>query len=99
MTNGWFVLEVFQRQTQAILATFALLFVTNTSLESIKHGLLQQMYVMLHSIQKEKGYYTIARKYEFYVRLAKQYLTSAPSERVRLSFLPPEHKINLLEPT
>ena len=39
MTDSWFVLKVFQRQTQAILATFALLFVTNTSLESIKHGL------------------------------------------------------------
>ena len=67
MADSWLVFKVFQRQTQTILVAFALMFVTNTSLESIKRGLLRQMYVMLHIIKMEKGYYTIARKYEFYV--------------------------------
>ena len=37
MADSWFqvVLEGFQRQTQAILAAFAVLFVTNTSLSSV----------------------------------------------------------------
>ena len=33
-----------------------------------------------------RGYYTVARWYEFYVRVAKQYLTSERSERVRYCF-------------
>ena len=71
MADSCFVLEAFQRQTQALLVAFALMFDTNTSLASIKRGLLQLMYLMLHVIQIEKGYYTIARKYEFYVLVAR----------------------------
>ena len=71
MADSWLVFKVFQRQTQTILVAFALMFVANTSLESIKRGLLRQMYVMLHIIKMEKGYYTIARKYEFYVGVSR----------------------------
>ena len=49
MADSWFVYEVLQRQTQAIEAAFALLFVTNTSVESIKLR-LQQLYTTCSSI-------------------------------------------------
>ena len=35
-----------------------------------------------------RGYYTVARRYEFYVRVAET-----------MSFLPREHKIHIFEPT
>ena len=40
MADSWLVFKVFQRQTQTILVAFALMFVANTSLESIKRGLI-----------------------------------------------------------
>ena len=33
-----------------------------------------------------RGYYTVARRYEFYFRVAKQYFTNKRSERVKYCF-------------
>ena len=50
----------------------------------------------LHTTKKHihRGYYTLARRYEFYVRVKKQYPKSVLSEGLRYRFLPRERKIN-----
>ena len=38
-------------------------------------------FYFLHNIVKvDRGYYTVARRYEFYLRVAKQYFTNERSE-------------------
>ena len=55
---------------------------------SYEYLLEQQMNHGLHEIYKflNRGYYTLARRYEFYFRVAKQYFTIEPSEWVEYCF-------------
>ena len=46
-----------------------------------------------------KGYYTVARRYEFYVRVARTISHSFASFTREILFLPREHKIHIFEPT
>ena len=39
-----------------------------------------------------RGYYTVARRYEFYFRVAKQYFTNERGEWVKYSFCPEKIK-------
>ena len=49
---------------------------------SYEYILEQQMNHGLHEIYKflNRGYYTVARRHEFYFRVAKQYFTNERSE-------------------
>jgi len=46
-----------------------------------------------------RGYYTVARRYEFYVRVARTISHSFASLTREILFLPREHKIHIFEPT
>ena len=46
-----------------------------------------------------RGYYMVARRYEFYVRVARTRSHSCASLTHEILFLPREHKINIFEPT
>ena len=46
-----------------------------------------------------RGYYTVARRYEFYVRVARTISHSFAALTREILFLPREHKIHIFEPT
>ena len=46
-----------------------------------------------------RGYYTVARRFEFYVRVARTISHEFASLTREILFLPPEHKIHIFEPT
>ena len=46
-----------------------------------------------------RGYYTVARRYEFYVRVARTISHSFASLTREILFLPREHKIHIFKPT
>ena len=46
-----------------------------------------------------RGYYTVARRFEFYVRVARTISHSFASLTREIFFLPLEHKIHIFEPT
>ena len=46
-----------------------------------------------------RGYYTVARRYEFYVRMARTISHEWAKRTSEILFLPREHKIHILEPT
>ena len=46
-----------------------------------------------------RGYYTVARRYEFYVRAARTISHSFAALTREILFLPREHKIHIFEPT
>ena len=46
-----------------------------------------------------RGYYKVARRYEFYVRVARTISHSFASLTREILFLPREHKIHIFEPT
>ena len=46
-----------------------------------------------------RGYYTVARRYEFYVLVARTISHSFASLTREILFLPLEHKIHIFEPT
>ena len=46
-----------------------------------------------------RGYYTVARRYEFYVLVARTISHSFASLTREILFLPREHKIHIFEPT
>ena len=49
--------------------------------------------------QGNTGYYTVARRYEFYVLVARTISHSFASLTREILFLPREHKIHIFEPT
>ena len=61
---------------------------------SYEYILEHQMNHGLHEIYKflNRGYYTVARRYEFYFRVAKQYFTNERSEWVKYCFCHEEIK-------
>ena len=46
-----------------------------------------------------RGYYTVARRYEFYVRVARTISHEWAKRTNEILFLPREHKIHIFEPT
>ena len=46
-----------------------------------------------------RGYYTVARRYEFYVRVARTIFHKWAQRTSEILFLPREHKIHIFEPT
>ena len=46
-----------------------------------------------------RGYYTVARRYEFYILVARTISHSFASLTRKILFLPREHKIHIFEPT
>ena len=46
-----------------------------------------------------RGYYTVARRYEFYVRVARTMSHEWAQRMSEIMFLPREHKIHIFEPT
>ena len=46
-----------------------------------------------------RGYYTVARRYEFYVRVARTISHEWAKRTSEILFLPREHKIHIFEPT
>ena len=46
-----------------------------------------------------RGYYTVARRYEFYVRVARTISHEWAQRTSEILFLPREHKIHIFEPT
>ena len=51
------------------------------------------------TVQIYRGCYTVARRYEFYVRVARTISHSFASFTREILFLPREHKIHIFEPT
>ena len=51
------------------------------------------------SFRIRRGYYTVARRYEFYVRVARTISHSFAALTREILFLSREHKIHILEPT
>ena len=49
--------------------------------------------------QIHRGHYTLARRYEFYVRVTRTISHSFASLTPEILFLPLEHKIHIFEPT
>ena len=47
----------------------------------------------------DRGYYTVARRYEFYVRVARTISHEWAKQTSEILFLPREHKIHIFEPT
>ena len=48
---------------------------------------------------ENRGYYTVARRYEFYVRVARIISHEWAQRTSEILFLPREHKIHIFEPT
>ena len=46
-----------------------------------------------------RGYYTVARRYKFYVRVARTISHECAQRTSEILFLPREHKIHIFEPT
>ena len=49
--------------------------------------------------KRYRGYYTVARRYEFYVRVARTISHEWAKRTSEILFLPREHKIHMFEPT
>ena len=45
-----------------------------------------------------RGYYTVARRYVFYFRVAKQYFKKRAQRVSKILFLPRENKIHIFKP-
>ena len=53
----------------------------------------------IYAMEVYRGYYTLARRYEFYVLVARTISHSFASLTREILFLPLEHKIHIFEPT
>ena len=58
---------------------------------------MMNMKIMTEQINR--GYYTVARRYEFYVRVARTISHEWAKRTSEILFLPREHKIHIFEPT
>ena len=71
------------------------------------HSALLILYIFLKCTYTEKiffakinrGYYTVARRYEFYVRVARTISHERAQRTSGILFLPREHKVHIFEPT
>ena len=67
----------------------------------LRRHIKNSCFVFYHRFQKApRGYYTVARRYELYVRLAETIISRVSRLQMsEISFLPREHKIHIFEPT
>ena len=67
----------------------------NSAVQDTMH-VVSKAFKSCHQIHR--GYYTVARRYEFYVRVARTISHSFAALTCEILFLPLEHKIHIFEP-